>query len=115
MSQNQETFCQKFHYKREFNTYIDKLPEGLEEEALRFIRGPRNKSSEVQKSGGSEHPHKKQKSRKKERLSEKQENGNGEDLMEVVKQKYLYSLAESGEPVGVIAAQSVGEPSTQMT
>ncbi|KAF5178237.1 Dna-directed rna polymerase i subunit [Thalictrum thalictroides] len=29
--------------------------------------------------------------------------------------KYLSSLAEPGEPVGVIAAQSVGEPSTQMT
>ncbi|KAL5707886.1 DNA-directed RNA polymerase [Ranunculus cassubicifolius] len=29
--------------------------------------------------------------------------------------KYLSSLAQPGEPVGVIAAQSVGEPSTQMT
>lgn len=29
--------------------------------------------------------------------------------------KYLRSLAEPGEPVGTIAGQSVGEPSTQMT
>lgn len=33
----------------------------------------------------------------------------------LMKQKYLSSLAQPGEPVGVIAAQSVGEPSTQMT
>ncbi|KAI8067394.1 hypothetical protein BDF21DRAFT_496279 [Thamnidium elegans] len=29
--------------------------------------------------------------------------------------KYLHSLVESGEAVGLLAAQSVGEPSTQMT
>lgn len=29
--------------------------------------------------------------------------------------KYMRSLAAPGEAVGVIAAQSVGEPSTQMT
>ena len=29
--------------------------------------------------------------------------------------KYLNSLAYPGEAVGVVAAQSVGEPSTQMT
>ena len=37
------------------------------------------------------------------------------DFMTLLAQKYLSSLAPSGEPVGVIAAQSVGEPSTQMT
>ncbi|KAI0502407.1 hypothetical protein KFK09_017356 [Dendrobium nobile] len=37
------------------------------------------------------------------------------DLMKLVKLKYLSSLAEPGEAVGVLAAQSVGEPSTQMT
>lgn len=37
------------------------------------------------------------------------------DLMKLLKVKYLTSLAEPGEPVGVVAAQSVGEPSTQMT
>jgi DNA-directed RNA polymerase I subunit RPA1 len=29
--------------------------------------------------------------------------------------KYLQSLVEPGEAVGVLAAQSIGEPSTQMT
>ncbi|XP_020588466.1 DNA-directed RNA polymerase I subunit 1-like [Phalaenopsis equestris] len=37
------------------------------------------------------------------------------DLMKLVKLKYLSSLVEPGEAVGVLAAQSVGEPSTQMT
>ncbi|XP_065855362.1 DNA-directed RNA polymerase I subunit 1 [Euphorbia lathyris] len=38
-----------------------------------------------------------------------------EDLYNLMKQKFLLSLAQPGEPVGVLAAQSVGEPSTQMT
>jgi len=29
--------------------------------------------------------------------------------------KYLYSLVHPGEAVGILAAQSIGEPSTQMT
>ena len=29
--------------------------------------------------------------------------------------KYLRTLVDPGEPVGTLAAQSVGEPSTQMT
>jgi len=29
--------------------------------------------------------------------------------------KYLQSLVEPGEAVGILAAQSIGEPSTQMT
>lgn len=37
------------------------------------------------------------------------------EFMNIVKQKYYSSLAQPGEAVGVIAAQSVGEPSTQMT
>ncbi|GAB2221563.1 hypothetical protein Drorol1_Dr00012747 [Drosera rotundifolia] len=37
------------------------------------------------------------------------------NFSEIVKSKYFLSLAQPGEPVGVIAAQSVGEPSTQMT
>ncbi|KAL8172139.1 hypothetical protein V2J09_023943 [Rumex salicifolius] len=43
--------------------------------------------------------------RKKERKS----------FMKLVQGKFFLSLAEPGEPVGVIAAQSIGEPSTQMT
>ncbi|KAK1313895.1 DNA-directed RNA polymerase II subunit RPB1 [Acorus calamus] len=38
-----------------------------------------------------------------------------ENLIELMKLKYFSSLAQAGESVGVIAAQSVGEPSTQMT
>ncbi|KAK8921570.1 DNA-directed RNA polymerase II subunit RPB1 [Platanthera zijinensis] len=38
-----------------------------------------------------------------------------EDLMKLVKLNYLSSLVEPGEAVGVLAAQSIGEPSTQMT
>ncbi|CAF2048280.1 DNA-directed RNA polymerase I subunit 1 [Brassica napus] len=38
-----------------------------------------------------------------------------EDLLKLVKSKFFASLAQPGEPVGVLAAQSVGEPSTQMT
>ncbi|GAB4843833.1 hypothetical protein Ancab_013795 [Ancistrocladus abbreviatus] len=37
------------------------------------------------------------------------------NFVKLVKNKYFLSLAQPGEPVGVIAAQSVGEPSTQMT
>ena len=33
----------------------------------------------------------------------------------IVKLKYVESLAAPGEAVGILAAQSVGEPSTQMT
>ncbi|XP_010251904.1 PREDICTED: DNA-directed RNA polymerase I subunit 1 [Nelumbo nucifera] len=37
------------------------------------------------------------------------------DFMKLMRSKYISSLAQPGEPVGVVAAQSVGEPSTQMT
>ncbi|GMH08181.1 hypothetical protein Nepgr_010021 [Nepenthes gracilis] len=37
------------------------------------------------------------------------------NFVKLVKNKYFLSLAQPGEPVGVIAAQSIGEPSTQMT
>lgn len=38
-----------------------------------------------------------------------------QDFMKLVKHKFVLSLAQPGEPVGLLAAQSVGEPSTQMT
>ncbi|KAK9065782.1 hypothetical protein SSX86_015183 [Deinandra increscens subsp. villosa] len=47
--------------------------------------------------------------------SYKHRNENRKDLLMLLRQKYLSSLAQPGEPVGVIAGQSVGEPSTQMT
>lgn len=37
------------------------------------------------------------------------------EIMEEVKRRYEYSLVEPGEAVGIVAAQSMGEPSTQMT
>jgi DNA-directed RNA polymerase I subunit RPA1 len=38
-----------------------------------------------------------------------------EKFKEVLNAKYLASMAAPGEPVGLLAAQSIGEPSTQMT
>ncbi|XP_047991177.1 DNA-directed RNA polymerase I subunit RPA1 [Leguminivora glycinivorella] len=38
-----------------------------------------------------------------------------EKFTEVINAKYLESMADPGEPVGLLAAQSIGEPSTQMT
>ncbi|KAL8493682.1 hypothetical protein ACS0TY_024756 [Phlomoides rotata] len=117
LEDNRETFCQKLQNKREFNSYISKLPEGLEDEAKRFIQEALDKSSEKQNASTMDRLHKKQKAKKKEVLSKKDEAFTKEQdkFLELVKQKYLSSLAQSGEPVGVIAAQSVGEPSTQMT
>ncbi|GJM97984.1 hypothetical protein PR202_ga14955 [Eleusine coracana subsp. coracana] len=42
-------------------------------------------------------------------------NGSIEELMKLMNVKYLSSLVDPGEAVGVVAAQSIGEPSTQMT
>ncbi|XWS59174.1 hypothetical protein CRYUN_Cryun08bG0099300 [Craigia yunnanensis] len=39
---------------------------------------------------------------------------NPKDFLKLLNLKFLSSLAQPGEPVGVLAAQSVGEPSTQM-
>ncbi|KAJ3679103.1 hypothetical protein LUZ60_017114 [Juncus effusus] len=72
------------------NKYIKDLPAKLENEASDFVYSPKSK----------------QKCRKE--IKEK-------DLMKLLKVKYLASLAEPGEPVGIVAAQSIGEPSTQMT
>lgn len=36
-------------------------------------------------------------------------------LIEEVKNKFYQSLAPAGEAIGSIAAQSIGEPTTQMT
>jgi DNA-directed RNA polymerase subunit A" len=37
------------------------------------------------------------------------------EIVEEVRRRYEYSLVEPGEAVGIVAAQSMGEPSTQMT
>ncbi|KAL1555302.1 DNA-directed RNA polymerase [Salvia divinorum] len=107
LQDNRETICQKFQNQRQFNSYINKLPKGLEEQAKRYIHEVQEKSSEKQILW--RHKGKKKEHEKEQAFAEEQ------GFLELVKQKYLSSLAESGEPVGVIAAQSVGEPSTQMT
>merc|ERR1712226_981727 len=38
-----------------------------------------------------------------------------DDLIDTLYMKVMQAQVEPGEPVGVLAAQSVGEPSTQMT
>jgi DNA-directed RNA polymerase subunit A" len=38
-----------------------------------------------------------------------------DEIIEKVKQTYLNAMAEPGEAVGTVAAQSIGEPGTQMT
>ncbi|CAA0812729.1 nuclear RNA polymerase A1 [Striga hermonthica] len=102
LEDNRETISQKFQEQREFNSYIEKLPEGLEQEARRFV-------------SSTEKLHKKRTGKTKEHQSTKKKEREQKKFLELIKQKYLSSLAPSGEPVGVIAAQSIGEPSTQMT
>ncbi|CAN6457611.1 unnamed protein product [Victoria cruziana] len=75
----------------ESNSYISCLPELLQRKAENFI----GELPEDQKG--------KLKLRKPKKF------------MNLVKLKYATSLAHAGEAVGVIAAQSIGEPSTQMT
>ncbi|KAL7584596.1 hypothetical protein Lser_V15G42528 [Lactuca serriola] len=79
---NREIVCQKLNEPLEFNSYIQELPQGIQDKVKSY----------------------KQKGKKEKN-----------DLLMLVRQKYLSSLAQPGEPVGVIAGQSVGEPSTQMT
>jgi len=38
-----------------------------------------------------------------------------DDVLETVKQAYINAIVEPGEAVGTVAAQSIGEPGTQMT
>lgn len=74
-----------------FNSYISELPEALKDRSQKFLDDfslMERISSNIVKN---------------------------DDLLSLVKQKFLLSLAQAGEPVGVLAAQSVGEPSTQMT
>lgn len=87
---NRDIICQKSHQQLEFNTYIQELPEGI-------VNKVNNHINEISKRGQAS-----------SKVKQK-------DLLMLLRQKYLSSLAQSGEPVGVIAAQSVGEPSTQMT
>lgn len=72
------------------NGYITKLPEKLVDRAMEFLKLSKDE--------------------KRCRYDIKKK-----ELMKLLKVKYLSSLVDPGEAVGVIAAQSIGEPSTQMT
>ncbi|KAK8562107.1 hypothetical protein V6N13_148766 [Hibiscus sabdariffa] len=61
------------------------LPDGLRDKAVQFIKNNRHMNIKTK------------------------------SFLKLLNLKFLSSLAQPGEPVGVLAAQSVGEPSTQMT
>lgn len=67
--------------------YINKLPDALKEKAENFIGDKLRIPRSV----------------------------NRADFLKLMEHKYVSCLAQPGEPVGVLASQSVGEPSTQMT
>ncbi|CAL1353335.1 unnamed protein product [Linum trigynum] len=92
LAKNQDLILQKSGRQPDlFNSYISELPKSLKDKADSFLDDSflmdRISSNLVKQT----------------------------DIHELMKQKYLLSLAQPGEPVGVLAAQSVGEPSTQMT
>ncbi|KAK7285628.1 hypothetical protein RJT34_20405 [Clitoria ternatea] len=70
--------------------YINKLPDALRGEAESFFH---NISSKQRNPGSMKRA----------------------DFLKLMEHKYVSSLAQPGEPVGVLASQSVGEPATQMT
>ncbi|KAM3279841.1 hypothetical protein ACQJBY_046924 [Aegilops geniculata] len=77
--------------------YITKLPQGLTESAMDFHKENKCCCRKLKK-----------KCRCRYNIKEK-------ELMKLLKVKYVASLVDPGEAVGVILAQSLGEPSTQMT
>ncbi|CAL4947601.1 unnamed protein product [Urochloa decumbens] len=72
----------------EFNCYITELPKKLIAESEKFLKDSKEKGSCDIKE---------------------------EELLELLQIKFIHSLVDPGEAVGVVAAQSIGEPSTQMT
>ncbi|KAE9596846.1 putative DNA-directed RNA polymerase [Lupinus albus] len=88
LSTNQElvysNFCRQLDRS---SPYINKLPDGLERKAKKFIREKQRNHGSIKRS----------------------------DFLKLMEHKYVSSLAQPGEPVGVLASQSVGEPATQMT
>ena len=51
----------------------------------------------------------------KKNLPDKISDSKVKKILELVHEEYLNSVAEPGESVGLVAAESIGEPSTQMT
>ncbi|XP_022971295.1 DNA-directed RNA polymerase I subunit 1 [Cucurbita maxima] len=90
LAANCEMIYQKSHHQPDsFNQYINELPSVLQEKAEVIYN-----SFAKDKAPGL---------------------GQKDDFIRLLENKYLSSLAQPGEPVGVLAAQSIGEPSTQMT
>ncbi|KAL9398405.1 hypothetical protein Peur_007366 [Populus x canadensis] len=98
LAANREIIYEKSDELGTFNAYISELPKALKEKAETFLR-------KIAKEQSSLHDP------TKDRSSNLVEH----DFYKLLKQKFFLSLAQPGEPVGVLAAQSVGEPSTQMT
>lgn len=88
---NQDMISQKFTQLREPNKFITELPKSLRNKAVEFIDGYSSKGKSFAKPMKQKH------------------------FLKLLKHKFFSSLAQPGEPVGVLASQSVGEPSTQMT
>ncbi|KAE9606955.1 putative DNA-directed RNA polymerase [Lupinus albus] len=88
LSTNKELVCSNFCRQLDKSSpYINKLPDALERKAKKFIREKQRNTGSIKRS----------------------------DFLKLMEHKYVSSLAQPGEPVGVLASQSVGEPATQMT
>nr|GME16008.1 DNA-directed RNA polymerase I subunit 1 [Ipomoea batatas] len=113
LQKNEETIRQKFHPARQFNSYIEKLPNGLEERVKKFWMERKAKLNEKSKKSLAKHVQEEHLEKQVEQLTADKKKL--ASFLKLVEQKYLFSLVQAGEPVGVIAGQSIGEPSTQMT
>lgn len=87
----------RFHPQRHFGS----VPEKLEQQVQKFLKKD-SLSQEIAKQGN-------------HAMSFKFPNIEPEDFKKLFYMKYMRSVAHAGENVGTIAAQSIGEPSTQMT
>ena len=95
--QNREVILERLKNKSEdvnlskSNGYLQEIPPGLKKKAENFLMKLSGKQRELLKL-------------RKEKY-----------LMKLMMVKYLKSLAQPGEAVGVLASQSLGEQTTQMT
>ncbi|WVZ79416.1 hypothetical protein U9M48_026996 [Paspalum notatum var. saurae] len=104
LADNREAVLDKFDEHNQLlskpNGYITKLPKYLVDQAKVFL-------SERKKCRRHDIEEEREKWRPRD-IKKK-------ELMKLLKVKYFSSLVDPGEAVGVVAAQSIGEPSTQMT
>ncbi|TVU21224.1 hypothetical protein EJB05_30849, partial [Eragrostis curvula] len=107
------------------NEYITKLPKKLREAAKKFVIDEAEKKYNLKKKEQELSKLKREKNnnsieKEEELLKFEEEKYNyiknkKKGLFKLLNVKYQSSLVDPGEAVGVIAAQSIGEPSTQMT